>query len=157
MALLCIRYAFVIVALRFLIPYSPSFNLLESTKNKIINTQSTITTNGNPSSENENISDSIPNTSNDYIASAEIQNKFSFHRIMSYLWIPYFLIALILFIKKIIQHKKFTSFISDTSVQITDSVLIRNINAVQENMKIQAGITLYENPLIVAPMMIGKK
>ena len=148
-------YIWIIVALRFLLPFTPHTTIVGSLFEKSDTTviTSEIPTNPNISvlaNTNNNETEPIP-TSRDITAVA-MREPFNIYVCLFFIWST---LALVLFVRKITIYQSFIQYIKTGNAEISDIKLLNLLSDCEEKLSIKTRVELSYNPLISSPMMIG--
>lgn len=75
--------------------------------------------------------------------------------IFSYAWLLWIFGIILMLVIKIVDYKNFMSYLSSNNKRVTDEKLLSVMDDVMMDLKIKINIPLYENPLIISPMLAG--
>lgn len=75
--------------------------------------------------------------------------------IASWLWIPWVLVMLILFIRKITLYQSFAKYVRAGQSDVTDEDLLMEFGAICAQRGIKRVIELRVNPLVASPLLLG--
>ena len=149
-------YILVIVALRFLLPFTPDTTLVGSLFEKlsatIITGESaadadnsvTININGNESGQAWREADSSANV--------VVQCPLSVYVVLFLAWA---VVALVLLVRKIMLYQRFIRYIRANSSEVSDLKTLNVLADCEEKLKIRIRAELHRNGLLVSPVMIG--
>ena len=149
-------YIWIIVALRFLLPFTPDTTIVGSLFEKI---NTTIITSNN--SVNSNMTVTINPDNNESGQTQEHKNinatavAHDQINIVAGLFLVWAVLALVLFVRKITLYQSFTQYIKAGNAEISDIKILNLLSDCEEKLNIKARVELYHNALIASPMMIG--
>lgn len=75
--------------------------------------------------------------------------------ILSYAWLIWIFGVILTLVIKIVDYKNFMSYLNSNNKRVTDERLLSVMDDVMMDLKIMKNIPLYENPLIISPMLAG--
>ena len=147
-------YIWIIVVLRFLLPFTPDTTIVGSLFEKSDTTVITdeIPTNPNvPVLANTDNNETEPiQTSRDIIAVA-MREPFNIYACLFFIWST---LALVLFVRKITIYQSFIQYIKAGNAEVSDIKLLNLLSDCEEKLNIKTRVELSYNPLIASPMMI---
>ncbi len=149
-------YIWIIVVLRFLIPFTPDtvnvgklFEMLNTTviiNESPANPKMTVTVN-----INDNESKQAPANGN--VIAATVAHKTL--NIYVYLFFVWLALALVLFVRKITTYQGFIWHIKAGNTEVSDIKVLNLLSDCEEKLNIKTRVELYRNALIASPIMIG--
>ncbi len=148
-------YVWIIVALRFLLPFTPDTTIVGSMFEKF---NTTMITSEAPISFNVPVTINAGNESGqaqenkNVIANAVAHNPFSVYVCLFFIWaVP----TLVLFVRKITLYQSFIQYVKASNTEVSDIKTLNLLSDCGEKLKIKTRVELYHNALIASPMMIG--
>ncbi|RKJ18939.1 hypothetical protein D7X48_15975 [bacterium D16-50] len=147
-------YIWIIVALRFLLPFIPDTTIVGSLFEKPSTTVITneIPTSPNvPAPANTDNSKTEPIQANRDIAAA-MREPFNRYVCLFFIWSVF---ALVLFVRKITIYQGFIQYIKAGSTEVSDIKTLNLLSDCEEKLNIKTRVELSRNPLIASPIMIG--
>ena len=147
-------YIWIIVALRFLLPFTPDTTIVGSLFEKPGTTVITneIPTSPNvPAPANTDNSKTEPIQANRDIAAA-MREPFNRYVCLFFIWSVF---ALVLFVRKITIYQGFIQYIKAGSTEVSDIKTLNLLSNCEEKLNIKTRVELSRNPLIASPIMIG--
>ena len=147
-------YIWIIVALRFLLPFTPDTTIVGSLFEKPGTTVITneIPTSPNvPASANTDNSKTEPIQANRDIAAA-MREPFNRYVCLFFICSVF---ALVLFVRKITIYQGFIQYIKAGSTEVSDIKTLNLLSDCEEKLNIKTRVELSRNPLIASPIMIG--
>lgn len=169
-------YIWLVVLLRMLLPFTPEVNFMgwfpARVNNPIIPTDISTEINSsiNPIKTDDlgmnnksyitHTADEINNPIENYnpvISDAPIVNETTINLsvILPYLWFALPLITLVKLVRKIVQYRRYTSFIRAGRKDIDDSAITEIYKRICLEMNVKRYIPLYANPNVNTPMLVG--
>ena len=148
-------YIWIIVALRFLLPFTPDTTIVGSLFEKFDTAAITneISTSLNvPVSVNTDNSETKPIQTKEYITDIAIREPFNIYVCLFFIWSA---LALILFVRKITVYQGFIQYIKAGNTEVSDIKLLNILSDCEEKLNINTRVELSHNPLIASPIMIG--
>ena len=148
-------YIWIIVALRFLLPFTPDTTIVGSLFEK---SGTTVITNEIPTNPdvpvwvNTNKNETEPIQTSRDITAVAMGEPFHIYVCLFFIWST---LALILFVRKITIYQSFIQYIKAGSVEVSDIKLLNLLSDCEEKLNIKTRAELSYNPLIASPMMIG--
>ncbi len=148
-------YIWIIVALRFLLPFTPNTTIVGSLFAKfdtatITNESSTIP--NSPVFVNEDNRKTESMQTNRDIAPVAMREPFNIYVCLFFIWS---VLALVLFVRKITVYQGFIQYIKAGNTEVSDIKILNLLSDCQEKLNIKTRVELSHNPLITSPMMIG--
>lgn len=113
------------------------------------------------------VSDNTSNSSDKNNAKADKDNKktnksnvmgtlrFHFAALLPYVWIVWVTVAVLLLVIKIVDYKGFLRYIKSNNKKIADEKILTLLDDISIQYKIKKEVQIYENPLIISPMLVG--
>ena len=148
-------YIWIIVVLRFLLPFTPDTTIVGSLFEK---SDTTVITNEIPVNpevpvwvNTNNNETELIQTSRDITAVA-MREPFNIYVCLFFIWST---LALVLFVRKITIYQSFIQYIKAGSVEVSDIKLLNLLSDCEEKLNIKTRVELSYNPLIASPMIIG--
>lgn len=74
---------------------------------------------------------------------------------MENLWLPWLIIAAILFLHKITVYQNFVRYIKASQTPVSDIKLLDQMSVIEEQVRIKRAVELCVNPLLSSPLLIG--
>ena len=148
-------YIWIIVALRFLLPFTPNTTIVGSLFAKfdtatITNESPTIP--NSPVFVNEDNRKTESMQTNRDIAPVAMREPFNIYVCLFFIWS---VLALVLFVRKITVYQGFIQYIKAGNTEVSDIKILNLLSDCQEKLNIKTKVELSHNPLITSPMMIG--
>ena len=151
-------YIWIIVVLRFLIPFTPS----TVNVGKLFETlNTTVITNENPANPNMTVT---VNTNNNETTQAPVRVNenvivataaHNTLNIYAYLFFVWSALALAFFVRKITIYQGFIGYIKADNIEVTDINTLNLLSDCAEKLNIKTRVELYRNALITSPIMVG--
>jgi len=148
-------YIWIIVALRFLLPFTPDTTIVGSLFEKFDTTGITneLPANTNvPDSTNADTNETELAQTNRNITAVAMRKSFNIYICLFFVWSA---LALILFVRKITIYQGFIRHIKAGNTEVSDIKILNLLSDCEEKLNIKTRVTLSHNPLIASPMMIG--
>lgn len=151
-------YIWLIAIIRLLLPFAPQQNLMNELFQSTKMPGSGIE---NPSLEGSQDKQTLTEDFKiNVIQSENTENEAGKQYVLSdlvqqYLWIIWFLPAIILFTRKIITYKKNLQYIRAGSKEVQDIVLLEEFDKLLEKDHVKRRMTLSVNNMIMSPIMVG--
>ena len=148
-------YIWLIVALRFLLPFTPDTTIVGSLFEKfdtatITNEISTIP--NAPVSVNTDHSETEPIQTNEDINNIAIREPFNIYIFLFFIWSA---LALVLFVRKVTVYQGFIQYIKAGNTEVSDIRILNLLSDCEEKLNIRTRVELSHNSLIASPIMIG--
>ena len=148
-------YIWIVVALRFLLPFTPDTTIVGSLFEKfgtaaITNEISTSPNVPVPAGTGDNKAEPIQ--TNREINAAAMREPFNNYVCLFFIWSA---LALILFVRKITVYQGFIQYIKAGNKELSDIKILNLLSDCEEKLNIKARVELSCNPLIASPMLIG--
>jgi len=147
-------YIWIIVALRFLLPFAPSTtivgNLFEKFDTKLIESESLVNPKA-PIAINTDSEENKQTQGNENVTVAP-NHLFHIYPCLFFIWAA---LALVFFVRKITNYQDFIQYIKVGNTEVSDIKTLNLMSDYQEKLNIKTRTELYHNTLIVSPMMIG--
>ena len=148
-------YIWIIVALRFLLPFTPDTSiagsLFEKSDTAVITNEIPANPDG-PVWVNTNHNETEPIQTSRDITAVAMREPFKIYVCLFFLWST---LALVLFVRKITIYQSFIQYIKAGSVEVSDIKLLNLLSDCEEKLNIKTRVELFYNPLIASPVMIG--
>ena len=148
-------YIWIIVALRFLLPFTPDTTIVGSLFEKF---DTAAITNEIPTSPNVPVpadtgnSKAEPIQTNREITTAAMREPFNKYVCLFFIWSA---LALVLFVRKITVYQGFIQYIKAGNKEVSDIKILNLLSDCEEKLNIKTRVELSRNPLIASPIMIG--
>ena len=148
-------YIWIVVALRFLLPFTPDTTIVGSLFEKfdtaaITNEISTIPNVPVQVSPGNNEAEPIQ-TNRDMTAAATLE-PFNKYVCLFFIWSA---LALVLFVRRITVYQGFIQYIKAGNTEVSDIKILNLLSDCEEKLNIKTRVELSCNPLIASPMLIG--
>lgn len=147
-------YVWIIVALRFLLPFTPDTTIVGSLFEKFDTAAITneIPTSPNvPVSVNPGNNNAEPILTNREITDIAIRESFKYVCLF-FIWSS---LALVLFVRKITVYQGFIQYIKAGNKEVSDIKILNLLSDCEEKLNIKTRVELSCNPLVASPMLIG--
>ena len=148
-------YIWIVVALRFLLPFTPDTTIVGSLFEKF---DTAAITNEIPTIPNVPVQVSPGNneaepiqTNRDMTAAAALE-PFNKYVCLFFIWSA---LALVLFVRKVTVYQGFIQYIKAGNKEVSDIKILNLLSDCEEKLKIKTRVELSCNPLIASPMLIG--
>ena len=148
-------YIWIVVALRFLLPFTPDTTIIGSLFEKFDTTAITneIPTNPNvPVPADTGNSKAEPIQPNRGITTAAMREPVDKYVYLFFIWSA---LALVLFVRKVTVYQGFIQYIKAGNKEVSDIKILNLLSDCEEKLKIKTRVELSCNPLIASPMLIG--
>ncbi len=148
-------YIWIVVALRFLLPFTPDTTIIGSLFEKFDTTAITneIPTNPNvPVPADTGNSKAEPMQTNREITTAAMREPFNKYVCLFFIWSA---LALVLFVRKITVYQGFIQYIKAGNKDVSDIKILNLLSDCEEKLNIKTRVEISYNPLIASPMLIG--
>ena len=148
-------YVWIIVALRFLLPFTPDTTIVGSLFEKFDTAAITNESPANPNalfSVNTDNSKTEPIQTNLDITAAVKREPFKIYVCLFFIWSA---LALVLFVRKITIYQGFIQYIQAGNTEVSDIKILNLLSDCQEKLNIKSRVELARNSLITSPIMIG--
>ena len=148
-------YIWIVVALRFLLPFTPDTTIIGSLFEKFDTTAITneIPTNPNvPVPADTGNSKAEPTQTNREITTAAMREPFNKYVCLFFIWSA---LALVLFVRKVTVYQGFMQYIKAGNKEVSDIKILNLLSDCEEKLNIKTRVELSCNPLIASPMLIG--
>ena len=147
-------YIWIIVALRFLLPFTPDTTIVGSLFEK---PGTTVITNEIPTSPNVPAPANTDNSKTEPIQAdrdiaAAMREPFNRYVCLFFIWSIF---ALVLFVRKITIYQGFIQYIKAGSTEVSDIKTLNLLSDCEEKLNIKTRVELSRNPLIASPIVIG--
>ena len=147
-------YIWIIVALRFLLPFTPDTTIVGSLFEK---PGTTVITNEIPTSPNVPAPANTDNSKTEPIQAdrdiaAAMREPFNRYVCLFFIWSVF---ALVLFVRKITIYQGFIQYIKAGNKEVSDIKILNLLSDCEEKLNIKTRVELSRNPLIASPIMIG--
>ena len=148
-------YIWIIVALRFLLPFTPDTTIVGSLFEKFDTAMATSeipTILNAPVPENTDNDETALVQTNKDITSAAMHEPFHIYVCLFFIWS---VLALVLFVRKITIYQGFIQCIKAGNTAVSDIKILNLLSDCQEKLNIKLRVELSRNSLIASPIMIG--
>ena len=148
-------YIWIVVALRFLLPFTPDTTIIGSLFEKFDTTAITneIPTNLNvPVPADMGNSKAEPIQTNREITTAAMREPVDKYVCLFFIWSA---LALVLFVRKVTVYQGFIQYIKAGNKEVSDIKILNLLSDCEEKLKIKTRVELSCNPLIASPMLSG--
>ena len=148
-------YIWIVVALRFLLPFTPDTTIIGSLFEKFDTTAITneIPTNPNvPVPADTGNSKAEPIQPNREITTAAMREPVDKYVYLFFIWSA---LTLVLFVRKVTVYQGFIQYIKAGNKEVSDIKILNLLSDCEEKLKIKTRVELSCNPLIASPMLIG--
>ena len=148
-------YIWIVVALRFLLPFTPDNTIVGSLFEKI---DTVAITNEIPTSPNVPVpadtgnNNAEPIQTNREINAAAMREPFNKYVCLFFIWSA---LALVLFVRKVTVYQGFIQYIKAGNKEVSDIKILNLLSDCEEKLNIKTRVELSCNPLIASPMLIG--
>ena len=148
-------YIWIVVALRFLLPFTPDTTIIGSLFEKF---DTAAITNEIPTSLNVPVpadtgnSKAEPIQTNREITTAAMREPVDKYVCLFFIWSA---LALVLFVRKITVYQGFIQYIKAGNKEVSDIKILNLLSDCEEKLNIKTRVELSCNPLIASPMLIG--
>ena len=148
-------YIWIVVALRFLLPFTPDTTIVGSLFEKF---DTAAITNEIPTSPNVPVpadtgnSKAEPIQTNREITTAAMREPFNKYVCLFFIWSA---LALVLFVRKITVYQGFIQYIKAGSKEVSDIKILNLLSDCEEKLNIKTRVEISCNPLLASPMLIG--
>ena len=148
-------YIWIVVALRFLLPFTPDTTIVGSLFEKFDTASITneIHTSPNvPIPADTGNSKAEPTQTNREITTAAMREPFNKYVCLFFIWSA---LALVLFVRKITVYQGFIQYIKAGNKDVSDIKILNLLSDCEEKLNIKTRVEISYNPLIASPMLIG--
>ena len=148
-------YIWIVVALRFLLPFTPDTTIVGSLFEKFDTAAITneIPTNPNvPVPADTGNSKAEPIQTNREITTAAMREPVDKYVCLFFIWSA---LALVLFVRKVTVYQGFIQYIKAGNKEVSDIKILNLLSDCEEKLNIKTRVELSRNSLIVSPMLIG--
>ena len=148
-------YIWIVVALRFLLPFTPDTTIIGSLFEKF---DTTAITNEIPTTPNVPVpadtgnSKAEPIQTNREITTAAMREPVDKYVCLFFIWSA---LALVLFVRKITVYQGFIQYIKAGNKEVSDIKILNLLSDCEEKLNIKTRVEISCNPLIASPMLIG--
>ena len=148
-------YIWIVVALRFLLPFTPDTTIVGSLFEKF---DTAAITNEIPTIPNVPVpadtgnSKAEPTQTNREITTAAMREPFNKYVCLFFIWSA---LALVLFVRKVTVYQGFIQYIKAGNKELSDIKILNLLSDCEEKLNIKTRVELSCNPLIASPMLIG--
>ena len=148
-------YVWIIVALRFLLPFTPDTTIVGSLFEKFdtATVMNEILTSPNvPVFVNPGNSESEPIQTNREMTTAAMREPLNIYVCLFFIWSA---LAMVLFVRKITVYQGFIQYIKAGNKEVSDIKILNLLSDCEEKLNIKTRVELSRNSLIASPMLIG--
>ncbi len=148
-------YIWIVVALRFLLPFTPDTTIIGSLFEKFDTATITneIPTNPNvPVPADTGNSKAEPIQTNREVTTAAMREPFNKYVCLFFIWSA---LALVLFVRKVTVYQGFIQYIKAGNKEVSDVKTLNLLSDCEEKLNIKTRVELSCNSLIASPMLIG--
>ena len=148
-------YIWIVVALRFLLPFTPDTTIIGSLFEKFDTTAITneIPTNPNvPVPADTGNSKAEPIQTNREITTAAMREPVDKYVCLFFIWSA---LALVLFVRKVTVYQGFIQYIKAGNKEVSDIKILNLLSDCEEKLNIKTRVEISCNPLLASPMLIG--
>ena len=148
-------YIWIVVALRFLLPFTPDNAIVGSLFEKF---DTAAITNEIPASPNVPVpagtgnNKAEPIQTNREITTAAMREPFNKYVCLFFIWSA---LALVLFVRKVTVYQGFIQYIKAGNKEVSDIKILNLLSDCEEKLHIKTRVELSCNPLVASPMQIG--
>ena len=148
-------YIWIVVALRFLLPFTPDTTIIGSLFEKF---DTTAITNEIPTPPNVPVpadtgnSKAEPIQTNREITTAAMREPVDKYVCLFFIWSA---LALVLFVRKITVYQGFIQYIKAGNKEVSDIKILNLLSDCEEKLNIKTRVEISCNPLLASPMLIG--
>ena len=148
-------YIWIVVALRFLLPFTPDTTIIGSLFEKL---DTAAITNEIPTTPNVPVpadtgnSKAEPIQTNREITTAAMREPVDKYVCLFFIWSA---LALVLFVRKVTVYQGFIQYIKAGNKEVSDIKILNLLSDCEEKLNIKTRVELSCNPLIASPMLIG--
>ena len=148
-------YIWIVVALRFLLPFTPDTTIIGSLFEKF---DTAAITNEIPTIPNVPVpadtgnSKAEPIQTNREITTAAMREPVDKYVCLFFIWSA---LALVLFVRKVTVYQGFIQYIKAGNKELSDIKILNLLSDCEEKLNIKTRVELSCNPLIASPMLIG--
>ena len=149
-------YVWIIVALRFLLPFTPNTSIVGELFEKV---GTTTITDEIPESSNAHVSINEDNggiepiqTKRDITAASAMRKPFNVYVCLFFVWSA---LSLVLFVRKITIYQGFIQYIKVGNTEVSDIKILNLLSECEEKLNIKTRVELSCNPLIDSPILVG--
>ena len=148
-------YIWIVVALRFLLPFTPDTTIIGNLFEKF---DTTAITNEIPTTPNVPVpadtgnSKAEPIQTNREITTAAMREPVDKYVCLFFIWSA---LALVLFVRKITVYQGFIQYIKAGNKEVSDIKILNLLSDCEEKLNIKTRVEISCNPLLASPMLIG--
>ena len=148
-------YIWIVVALRFLLPFTPDTTIIGSLFEKF---DTAAITNEIPTSPSVPVpadtgnSKAEPIQTNQEVTTAAMRDPVDKYVCLFFIWSA---LALVLFVRKVTVYQGFIQYIKAGNKEVSDIKILNLLSDCEEKLKIKTRVELSCNPLLASPMLIG--
>ena len=148
-------YIWIVVALRFLLPFTPDTTIIGSLFEKF---DTTAITNEIPTTPNVPVPADTGNNKaepiqpNREITTAAMREPVDKYVCLFFIWSA---LTLVLFVRKVTVYQGFIQYIKAGNKEVSDIKILNLLSDCEEKLKIKTRVELSYNPLLASPMLIG--
>ena len=148
-------YIWIVVALRFLLPFTPDTTIIGSLFEKL---DTAAITNEIPTTPNVPVpadtgnSKAEPIQPNREITTAAMREPVDKYVCLFFIWSA---LALVLFVRKVTVYQGFIQYIKAGNKEVSDIKILNLLSDCEEKLNIKTRVEISCNPLLASPMLIG--
>ena len=148
-------YIWIVVALRFLLPFTPDTTIIGSLFEKL---DTAAITNEIPTTPNVPVpadtgnSKAEPIQTNREITTAAMREPVDKYVCLFFIWSA---LALVLFVRKVTVYQGFIQYIKAGNKEVSDIKILNLLSDCEEKLNIKTRVEISCNPLLASPMLIG--
>lgn len=148
-------YIWIVVALRFLLPFTPDNAIVGSLFEKF---DTAVIANEIPTSPNVPVpvnpgnNNAEPVQTNREMTAAAMREPLNIYVCLFFIWSA---LALVLFVRKITVYQGFIQYIKAGNKEVSDIKILNLLSDCEEKLNIKTRVELSRNSLIASPMLIG--
>ena len=148
-------YIWIVVALRFLLPFTPDTTIIGSLFEKL---DTAAITNEIPTTPNVPVpadtgnSKAEPIQTNQEVTTAAMRDPVDKYVCLFFIWSA---LALVLFVRKITVYQGFIQYIKAGNKEVSDIKILNLLSDCEEKLNIKTRVEISCNPLLASPMLIG--
>ena len=148
-------YIWIVVALRFLLPFTPDTTIIGSLFEKL---DTAAITNEIPTTPNVPVpadtgnSKAEPIQTNQEVTTAAMRDPVDKYVCLFFIWSA---LALVLFVRKVTVYQGFIQYIKAGNKEVSDIKILNLLSDCEEKLNIKTRVEISCNPLLASPMLIG--
>lgn len=148
-------YIWIIVVLRFLLPFTLNTTIVGSLFEKF---HTEAITSEIPRGQNTPLPSNVNNSgtesvqTNKDITAVAMNKPFNIYTFLFFIWLT---VTLIQLVRKITIYQSFIQYIKAGNTEVSDIKVLNLLSDCEETLNIKTTVELYHNPLIASPILIG--